>query len=207
MTTIVLNVSKLTLLQKLAKGQDIITKSTNNPSVPGNTAALATFVTAQTALTEANAALEAHRQTGDTLLTARDNALATWLLSLQGLAGTTQAITNGNAEEFESAGFDARAERQTPQPVVQVENVKVSFTGMPGHSAVLWKRQGQSDAYVVERSPEPITATSWENVGTVSEAKYEGNGAVPGQKYWYRVAAVNNLGQGPWSMPAERPVM
>jgi hypothetical protein len=41
----------------------------------------------------------------------------------------------------------------------------------------------------------------------VTEAKFEGNGTIPGQKYWYCVAGVNKLGQGPWSKPALRPVM
>lgn len=59
----------------------------------------------------------------------------------------------------------------------------------------------------MQRSPEPITETSWTTVGTVAGVKYEGNGAIPGQKYWYRVAGVNKLGQGVWSEPALRPVM
>jgi hypothetical protein len=92
-------------------------------------------------------------------------------------------------------------------PVTQILNVKVGFTGMPGHSTVAWKRESNAEAYVLERSPDPITPTSWDNLATVTEAKFEGNGTVPGLKYWFRVAGVNRLGQGPWSEPALRPVM
>jgi hypothetical protein len=60
---------------------------------------------------------------------------------------------------------------------------------------------------VIECSQDPITETSWKNMGTVTEVKYVGNGATPGHKCWYRVAAVNRAGQGPWSDPALRPVM
>ena len=70
-----------------------------------------------------------------------------------------------------------------------------------------WKRDRHASAYRVQRSPERITDTSWEEMGTVTEASYIGNGVIPGQQYWYRVAAVNRLGQGPWSQPALRPVM
>jgi hypothetical protein len=100
-----------------------------------------------------------------------------------------------------------RAEPSPAQPVSQVENVKVLFNGFPGHSEVRWKRETNADAYVVERSADPITPTGWDNLGTVTEAKCEGNGTIPGQKCWYRVAAVNKLGQGPWSEPALRPVI
>lgn len=54
MSTIAINVSGLPLVDKLVKGQDIITKSTNNPAVPGNATLLAAFVTAQEDLDFAN---------------------------------------------------------------------------------------------------------------------------------------------------------
>ena len=47
MSTIAINVCGLPLADKLVKGQDIITKSTNNPAVPGNATLLAAFVAAQ----------------------------------------------------------------------------------------------------------------------------------------------------------------
>lgn len=207
MANIVLNVSKLTILEQIAKGSVIITKSTANPNVPGNTTALAALVTAQDDYAEANAAWEAYRQAGVTLLAAREAAQAGWLQALTGLAGFTELATGGDLEKITSAGFDVRSAVTPPQPVQQIMNVRVAFTGMPGHSEVTWKRDAYADAYVAQRSVDPITETSWVNVGTVTTVKYEGNGATPGQKYWYRVAGVNKLGQGPWSEPALRPVM
>ena len=50
LSTIAINVSGLPLADKLVKGQDIITKSTNNASVPGNATVLGTFVAAQAEL-------------------------------------------------------------------------------------------------------------------------------------------------------------
>ncbi len=202
-----MNVSSLTIPEKLVKGQDIITKSTSNPGVPGNTAVLAAFSAAQVAFTAANAAYEAVRQQARQLMTERDTAEQEWVASMNILAAFTESATDGDAAKIESAGFGVKAAPAPPQPVAQILNVKVTFTGMPGHSEVRWKRETNADAYVVERSADPITSTSWDNVGTVAEARYEGNGAIPGQKYWYRVAAVNRLGQGPWSEPALRPVM
>lgn len=207
MSIIAINTSQLSIAEKLIKGQDIITKSTNNPNVPGNTAVLASFSTAQVALTAANAAYEANRQAAKQLMEAREMAEVAWTTAITGLAGFTESATDGEAEKILSAGFGVRSTGTPPQPVGQVLNVRVSFTGMPGHSEVKWKRESNADAYVVQRSADPFTETSWANVGTVTEAKYEGNGTTPGQKCWYRAAGVNRLGQGPWSEPALRPVM
>ena len=89
----------------------------------------------------------------------------------------------------------------------QVLNVRVAYTGDPGYSEVSWKKESNADAYVVECSQEPITEAGRRNMGTVVGVKYVGNGAIPGQKCWYRVSAVNRDGRGPWSEPALRPVM
>ena len=207
MAIIAINVSTLTLPQRLVKGQQIITMSTGNTNVPGNTALVTALTAAQAVLNTGNNAYEEARQTLKGLLATRDAGLVNWNIAVTNLAAFTESATAGDADKILTTGFDVRSAGTPPQPVTQVENVKVTYTGMPGYSAVQWKRETNADAYVVERSPEPITATGWDNVGTVTEAKYTGNGATPGQKYWYRVAAVNKLGQGPWSEPALRPVM
>lgn len=207
MSIIVLNVSRLNNNGQLGKGTVIITQSTGNPNVPGNAVPLATVVTGHAAFTAANDAWEAYKQQGVTLKAALDTAQANYIQALTGLAGFTEMVTGGDAEKITSAGFDVRRPVSPPQPVQQILNVKVGFTGEPGHSLVSWKRDSRAEAYTVQRSPEPITDTSWVTVGTVTGVKYEGNGATPGQKYWYRVAGVNKLGQGVWSEPALRPVM
>ena len=207
MSIIAINAAKLPIAEKLVKGQDIITKSTSNPNVPGNTAPLAAFSTAQTALTAANAAYEPNRQAAATLMTARDNALEEWNTTLTGLAGFTESATGGEAEKIQSAGFAVRGSATPAKPVGQVQNVRVSYNGTPGYSNVRWDRETNADAYMVQCSADPITETSWKNMGTVTKPKFEGNGATPGIKCWYRIAAVNGVGEGPWSEPALRPVM
>ena len=55
--------------------------------------------------------------------------------------------------------------------------------------------------------PDPITPTSWHMPQIAMKLMADTNGATAGQKYWYRVAAFNGNGQGPWSPVTERPVM
>ena len=207
MPTIAANTYRLPIAQKLARGQTIITKSTDNPNVPGNATVLATLSAAQEALAAANADFEAIQLLAKQRLAVRDAALAVWNASINSLAAFTECATGSDPAKILSAGFDVRSAKTPQRPVQQIINVQVSYTGNPGYSEVLWKRDPDADAYRVQRSPEVITETSWEEVGTVTEAKYGGNGATPGQKCWYRIAGINRLGQGPWSEPALRPVM
>ncbi len=165
------------------------------------------LATQRTATLTANAEYEEARRRCKELLSARDAVAARMLAAAVGLAAYTQSKTGGDATKILSAGFDVKAPPSPPQPVTQVLNVRVEFTGEPGYSEVRWKRDVNADAYIVECSPDPITDTSWRNMGTVAEVKYKGNGATPGQKCWYRVSAVNRAGRGPWSEPALRPVM
>ena len=207
MSQIRLGLSRLTIEQKLTLGQNIITASTSNPNVPGNTAVLAAFSTTQTALEDKLAAAVAARSTSKTCTTEQDDAEALWDDKLVALASFTQSATGGNAAKIESAGFGVRG---TPTPVPlpeQVMSLNVMLNGSPGHSKLNWEGVSGADGYLVQGSPDPITATGWTQSIVSTKTTFLGNGATAGQKYWFRVAAFNARGQGPWSEPASRPVM
>ncbi len=207
MPTVAANTYRLPIVDKLVKGQTIISLSTDNPNVPGNEAALATFAAVQADLAEAHAAYFSAVTTAQQLLTVRDGLVAKWNAAVNGLAGFTECATGGVPEKILSAGFDVRSGKTPPRPVAQITRVSVAYTGTPGYSDVTWRRDPHADAYRLQWSPEEITDDGWREIGVVTEASFHGNGATPGQRCWYRVAGVNRLGQGPWSEPALRPVM
>src|SRR5258708_35965068 len=80
MGQVVLNVNGLTFLEQIGKGANVITKSTDNPKVPGNAEKLAEFVTTQTALVAANAACEAARTDAKAKTAERQAALTAWMV-------------------------------------------------------------------------------------------------------------------------------
>lgn len=207
MSQIKLNLHKLTLEQKLTLGTNIITASTTNPNVPGNTAVLAAFSTAQTELEDALAAAVAARMVSKTKTTEQYDAEGVWADKLNTLAAFTQSATGGDGAKIESAGF---ALRDTPEPVPvpgPVLSLNVFLNSEPGHSKLTWQPTAGAEGYLVQGSPDPITPTSWTQSIVSTKATFQANGAVAGQKYWYRVAAFNAAGQGAWSTPAQRPVM
>ena len=209
MSKIKINVSHIPVPQKLVRGMEFINMGTGNPNVPGNAALITAMTTAQTALQNAEEAMVQARNTARQKTVDRNTALATWGTAVTNLAGFTQSATAGNAGKILSAGFGV-ANPPVPLPVpalVAVTGVTVALNGSPGHSKVSWNHVPGADGFLVQGSADPITPTSWQMPQISMKLACDTNGATAGQKYWYRVAAFNGGGQGPWSPVTERPVM
>ena len=207
MALITTHSNKLPISNKILMGQDVITKSTANPNVPGNEAALAAFAAAQEELIHATNEEIAARSTLAEKMTARDNAVANWMAQLNGLAACTASATGGKAEKIESAGFRVRAARTPTQTLPAPVKVLARTNDRPGHTQLRWPPLHGAKSYVVQRCADPMSAEGWEFATSCTAASADVNGAEPGTPYWYRVAGVNGKGQGPWSQPVCRPVM
>ena len=207
MAIIALKVSQLPITEKFVKGAQIITMSTNNPLVPGNTAAVTAFSNAQADFIAANDAYETSRAVTANLLSQREDAEAAWNMFLNGLAGVTENATQGDRTAILGAGFEVRGTRTPTPPLPAPTALEVATNGSPGVSKLKWKPVRAAKSYLVEESSEPITPDGWVQVDTPTKASCEIDGAEPGRVCWFRVAAVNPTGSGPWSEPAKRPVM
>ena len=209
MSKIKVNVSNLPVPQKLIRGAEFINMGTANPNVPGNATLITALTTAQTTLQTAEQAVEQARNTAKQKTADRNAARDAWQTAVTNLAGFTQSATGGNAGKILSAGFEV-ANPSVPLPVpalVAVTGVTVALNGTPGHSKINWNAVPGADGYLVQGSPDPITPVSWQMPQIAMKLTCDTNGATAGQKFWYRVAAFNGTGQGPWSPVTERPVM
>lgn len=207
MPNIAANTYRLPIAKKLVIGRNIVNMSTDNPNVPGNEEAVAQLAAAQDALKAAQLDYIYLKQQTDQRLTVRNNAVKEWNAAINHLAALTESLTEGNAGKILSTGYDVRSPKSAQQKVEQVMAVNVRFNGRPGYSSLTWTPVRHAVAYRVQRSTDYGDEQSWVECGVTVEAKFQGNGAIPGQICWYRVAAINGLGQGPWSAVAERPVM
>lgn len=136
MAIIACNVSYLPIDSKIVKGQELITKGTGNVNVTGNAALITALTAAQADLVATNAAVEANKLAAKQLTAARATALGVWQVAVAMLAAFTESATGGDADKILTTGFDIKGAAKPPQPVQQIMNVKVSFTGEPGHSEV-----------------------------------------------------------------------
>ena len=115
MPTIAANTYRLPIVDKLLQGAVIIAKSTDNPEVLGNEAAVTRLAAAQAAFAAANLAFEAIRLQAKELLTARDTAVAEWNSAINSLAALTESITNGNPAKILGTGFGVRSPKSPTQ--------------------------------------------------------------------------------------------
>jgi len=194
-------------MEKLTKGATIISMSTNNPLVPGNKPALTDFQSKQDALAAKNALVLATRELLRTQTADRDAAEVEWDDSCTRLADFTQTATGGDEVAILSSGFGVRRANTPKPPLTAPQNLSVRTNGSPGVSKLRWDPVTGAASYLVQCSPDPITETSWTQVASPTKASAEIPGAEPGKLCWFRVAAVGPTGQGPWSLPAQRPVM
>ena len=65
-----------------------------------------------------------------------------------------------------------------------------------------WEAVPASKSYVIEQSADPPTDTSWGHASVSTRSSYTIDGLKSGTRYWFRVAAVNGVGQSGWSDPS-----
>ncbi len=137
---------------------------------------------------------------------ARDEAIKALCDGLRIEADTVQAVTGGDPDKIETAGFRVRA-RPTPVGTpAQVTNLVLAAGQTDGTLKAAWKPVRGVRSYELEASPDPITQSGWVFKGTVTKSKATLNSFVSGAKVWVRVRGIGAAGPGPWSDPAVKTV-
>ena len=75
---------------------------------------------------------------------------------------------------------------------------------MEGTVDLSWDRVRGASSYIIQKSPNPITDSSWTQAGVSTKSSTTLTGMTSGTKYWFRVAAIGSAGQGAWSDPATK---
>ena len=207
MAIITTNTSRLPVREKCFRGASIITLSTDNPRVPGNADAVTTFAALQDDLVATNENVDTARAKLAELLSTRDAAEKRWDCGIAQLASLTEALTEGDPTSIISAGFGTRTTTGRPQPLPAPTGLRAATNGSPGKTMLSWDVVGGVVIYLIEMSLDPDSPVTWKFKATSTRTSRELDGAHPGQPAWFRIAAVNATGQGPWSTPAQRPVM
>jgi hypothetical protein len=100
-----------------------------------------------------------------------------------------------------SAGMQVRSEAGSVGLLHAPQNFTVLEGANPGMVELKWKTVRGSSSYIIERSTDPPTSSSWTSGAVSTKAKYLMGGLESGTKFWFRVAAVNSAGIGAWSTP------
>ena len=79
--------------------------------------------------------------------------------------------------------------------------LRVVSTEFEGAVSLRWKRPVRRCAFTIQMTTAPAATRGWKSVGISIKQSGIVTGLKSGLKCWFRVAASNAHGQGPWSQP------
>lgn len=203
MAKIRLNLADLSVQEKLAKAQQIITSLTGNESFPSLTPPLTSLVSAMGDLKTADDEVQRIRQTAKEKTNMRNLKEDRLDLVLTQTAAFVESVAGDDEQLILSAGMDIRTPgvAMTDSPR-QPQGLTATAGDHDGEIDLSWDTVSGAKSYVIEQSGDPVTPTTWAHGGVSTRSFYTTNQLTSGARYWFRVAAVNNNGQSGWSDPA-----
>jgi hypothetical protein len=205
MAKIKFSLNKLSLSEKIAKARQIVDALTDNPSFPTPTPTLAA---ATAAIDEAEkAALEAQqaRQTAKEKTSSQGQKEDAMVRLVSQLAAYVENVAGGDEQKILSAGMDTREKAvAATDTTAEPQALSANAGDHDGEIDLSWDKVSGAKSYVLEKSGDPPTATSWTHAAVSTKSSFTVAALTSGTRYWFRVAAINANGQSGWSDPATK---
>lgn len=206
MARIRLNLKKLSITDKIAKGQQIVTAMTNNTSFPNPNPPLPDMTSALEGLAQAFAAVQSARSDVTTKVASQDNAESKVDQMLTQLASYVESVAGKDDTLITSIGIETKASRSAPTLPSIPQALTANAGEHDGEINLAWKAVPNARSYAIEATQDPATASSWIHIGIATSASRVIQNLTSGKRYWFRVAAVGAVGQSGWSEHATKVV-
>jgi hypothetical protein len=206
MARIRLNLKRLTVTDKIAKGRQIVTAMTNNASFANPNPPLTQVTTLLDDLAQAFSLVQSAKSEVTTRVVTQDNAEQRLDQALTQLAGYVESVAGRDHALITSAGMEIKASPSTPTLPGVPQAVAANAGEHDGEINLFWKAVPNARSYTIEASLDPATPTAWTHVGLATSASKVIAGLTSGKRYWFRVAAVSAGGQSGWSEHATKVV-
>jgi hypothetical protein len=204
MARIKLNLRNLSIPEKLARAQQIVTALTGNSNFTSPHPPLAQVTAIIEDLEAASHAAQAARQEAKARTAAQNAKDEALDQTLTQLVAYVESVAGSNEELIMSAGLDVRG-ASGPTHSTLIPSVSISLTATAGdHDGEIdlsWDTVRGARSYVVQRSPDPPSESTWAHSGVSTRSRTTIEGLNSGTRYWFRVAAVTASGQSAWSNP------
>lgn len=205
MARIRLNLRRLSVTDKIAKGRQIVTAMTNNASFPSPNPPLTDITSLLDELAQAYALVQAAKSEITTRVVNQDNTSGRLDQALTQLAGYVESVAGRNDALITSAGMETKAARSTSTLPGIPQALSASAGEHDGEINLSWKAVSNARSYMIEANLDPATG-SWTQVGVATSASKVVANLTSGKRYWFRVAAVSAGGQSGWSEHATKVV-
>ena len=201
MAKVRLDINSISVQGIITTAQTIASGLTNNPSFPTPSPAPSALNAKAQEVDAASQEVESLKQ----LLKTKQSALDAKRQELRELVkqarNYVELASAGDETKILSAGMQVRAEGTPVGLLPAPMNFSIMEGANPGMVELKWKTVKGSNSYIIERSIDPPTATSWSAASVSTKSKFLLGGLASGEKLWFRVAAVNSAGTGAWSTP------
>lgn len=206
MARVKLNLRKLSITEKIAKGRQIVTAMTNNARFANANPPLSDVTTTLDDLEKAFALVQAARSEVTTKTVTQDNAEAKLDQTLTQLAGFVESVAGNDDTVITSAGMETKSSPSAPTVPTAPLGLSATTGEHEGEIYLTWKPVANARSYIIEFSLDPATANSWTHSGVATAANKTLFSLTSGKRYWFRVAAVGAVGQSGWSEHATKVV-
>jgi fibronectin type III domain protein len=204
MARVRLNLGKLSVTDKIAKGRQIVSAMTNNTSFPNPTPPLADVTGALDDLEKAFASVQSARSEVSTRAVTQDNQEDRVDQLLRQLAGYVESVAGKDDTLITSAGMETKATASAATAPTIPQAFSATAGEHEGEIILSWKPVPNARSYTIEFNLDPATTTSWAHLTIATSASKVITNLKSGTRYWFRVAAVGAAGQSGWSEQATK---
>jgi hypothetical protein len=110
-------------------------------------------------------------------------------------------LTSGDPAALLAAGVGVTKAKQPVGKPGAPTSLRVVSTESDGAVSLRWKRPVRRCTFIIQMTTAPAATRGWQQVAISVRQSCTVTGLKSGAKCWFRVAATNAHGQGPWSQP------
>ncbi|MFH1005388.1 MAG: fibronectin type III domain-containing protein [Bacteroidota bacterium] len=196
------NLQKISIPEKIEKARQIVTDMTGNSNFTNPLPTLAAVTAAINDLEISYNATQTIYDMTKTKTEQQNTKKVALNLMLTQLGNYVENASGGDVAKIKSSGMDVRRKRTLIGEISQVPNLSVTAGDKDGEIDLHWDKVRGANSYIIQKSPDPLTATSFIYSDSSTKSSITITGLISGTKNWFRVAAIGASGQGPWSDPA-----
>ena len=201
MAEVALHLDALSAPELIAAGARLLAGLEGNPHFPKPQPPLDELWQKLMALEEANLRYRKERLRLNDLKTARDAAMRAVRVAMESEADYVQEASGGDAKRIVSANLTVeRTWSLWPFAALgQVIELSASSGAQPGEVDLAWDPVRGADGYETECTDDVGAHGPWVQCAVASESRVTVKNLLPHRRYWFRVRAIGEKGEGGWS--------